>query len=72
MKALVVGLIVFRKRAVDPEATRLQVIRAFESLEDRQTREDAYYGSTDWRLGPREEMLALIEKLFRRRHRDGG
>ena len=40
------------------------VIRAFESLEDRQTREDTYYGSTDWRLGPREEMLALIENYF--------
>jgi hypothetical protein len=37
------------------------VIRAFESLEDRQTSEDAYYGSTDWRQGPREEMVALIE-----------
>ena len=40
------------------------VIRAFESLDDRQVREDAYYGSTDWRLGPREEMLALIENYF--------
>ena len=40
------------------------VIRAFESLEDRQTREDTYYGSTDWRLGPRKEMLALIENYF--------
>src|SRR5262247_1169279 len=46
------------------------VIRAFESLEDRQVRDDAYYGSTDWRLGPREEMLALIGKLFRHRYRD--
>jgi hypothetical protein len=40
------------------------VIRAFEDLEDRQLRENAYYGSTDWRLGPREEMLALIENYF--------
>jgi len=23
--------------------------------------EDAYYASDDWRLGPRESMLALIE-----------
>src|SRR5262249_25506920 len=37
------------------------VIRAFESLEHRQVSEDAYYGSSDWREGPREEMLALIE-----------
>jgi hypothetical protein len=40
------------------------VIRAFESLDDRQVREEAYYGSTDWRLGPREDMLALIENYF--------
>ena len=40
------------------------VIRAFETLEDRQTTEDAYYGSTDWKLGPREEMVALIENYF--------
>ncbi|MCI0405390.1 MAG: NIPSNAP family protein, partial [candidate division Zixibacteria bacterium] len=40
------------------------VIRAFESLEHRQESEDAYYGSADWRQGPREEMLALIENYI--------
>jgi len=40
------------------------VIRAFESLEDRQTSEDAYYGSTDWRQGPREQIVALIENYI--------
>lgn len=37
------------------------VIRRFESLEQREQMEDAFYGSDDWRLGPREAMLALIE-----------
>ncbi|HET9598056.1 MAG TPA: hypothetical protein VFP65_20880 [Anaeromyxobacteraceae bacterium] len=38
------------------------VIRAFASLEERQRLEDAFYGSDDWRQGPREAMLALIER----------
>lgn len=37
------------------------VIRRFASLIQRQQMEDAYYASDDWRLGPREAMLALIE-----------
>lgn len=37
------------------------LIRRFESLVHRQESEDAFYGSTDWREGPRERILALIE-----------
>ena len=37
------------------------VIRRFDSLAHRQESEDAYYGSDDWRNGPREAMLALID-----------
>lgn len=37
------------------------VIRQFTSVEDRQQAEDAYYGSDDWRKGPREAIMALIE-----------
>jgi hypothetical protein len=37
------------------------VIRRFESLSQREQMEDAYYASDDWRLGPRERILALIE-----------
>jgi len=37
------------------------VIRRFNSLTQREQMEDAYYASDDWRLGPREVMLALIE-----------
>ena len=37
------------------------VIRRFDSLAKREQMEDAYYASDDWRKGPRETMLALIE-----------
>ena len=37
------------------------VIRRYDSLAQREQMEDAYYASDDWRKGPREEMLALIE-----------
>jgi hypothetical protein len=37
------------------------VIRRFDSLAQRDEMEDAYYSSDDWRQGPREAMLALIE-----------
>jgi hypothetical protein len=37
------------------------VMRRFDSLAQREHMEDAYYSSDDWRLGPREAMLALIE-----------
>ena len=37
------------------------VIRRYDSLAQRDEMEDAYYASDDWRLGPRESMLALIE-----------
>src|SRR5687768_14058033 len=37
------------------------VIRRYDSLAQREQSEDAYYASDDWRLDPREAMLALIE-----------
>ncbi len=40
------------------------VIRAFDSLEHRQKSEDDYYGSADWREGPREVMVELIENYI--------
>jgi hypothetical protein len=36
-------------------------MRAYASLEDRQQSQDAFYGSDEWKLGPREPILALIE-----------
>ena len=37
------------------------VIRRYDSLAQRKQMEESYYGSDDWRQGPREAMLALIE-----------
>ena len=37
------------------------VIRLFNSLEERQTSEDAYYGSEDWKNGPRSAILGLVD-----------
>jgi hypothetical protein len=43
------------------DETSYYLIRAFPSLADRQRSEDAFYGSDEWRQGPRESVLALIE-----------
>lgn len=40
------------------------VIRRFDSLAQRKQSEDAYYASRDWRQGPREAILALIENYM--------
>lgn len=37
------------------------VIRCFDTLAQRDIREDTFYGSDDWRYGPREAMLSLID-----------
>src|SRR5215211_901752 len=37
------------------------VIRRYDSLAQREQMEDTYYASDDWRKGPREMMLALME-----------
>lgn len=37
------------------------LIRAYDSLSERQSSQDAFYGSPDWRQGPREAIVALIE-----------
>jgi len=37
------------------------LMRAFPSLGERQTSEDAFYGSDEWKKGPREAILADIE-----------
>lgn len=36
------------------------LIRAFDSIEDREAREEAFYGSDAWRQGPREAILSKI------------
>jgi hypothetical protein len=37
------------------------LIRAYADLADRQKSQDAFYGSAEWRQGPRDEILPLIE-----------
>lgn len=37
------------------------LIRAYKSLAERQSSQDAFYGSPEWREGPREAIMALIE-----------
>jgi hypothetical protein len=37
------------------------LLRAYASLEDRQQSQDRFYGSAEWREGPREPILALID-----------
>jgi hypothetical protein len=37
------------------------VVRLFKSLEDRQKSEDSFYGSEEWKKGPREAIISKIE-----------
>ena len=37
------------------------LIRRYDSLAHREKSEDAFYGSDEWRQGPREAIIALIE-----------
>jgi ketosteroid isomerase-like protein len=37
------------------------LMRSFESIDDRQKSEDAFYGSAEWRNGPRDAILEHIE-----------
>ena len=37
------------------------LIRRYDSLAHREQSQDDFYGSDEWKLGPREAILALIE-----------
>jgi hypothetical protein len=39
------------------------LIRAYADLNDLQQSQDAFYGSDEWRQGPRQPILALIENF---------
>ena len=39
------------------------LMRSYASLEDRQQSQDAFYGSDEWRKGPREPIIALIDSF---------
>lgn len=67
--AMEVALPMLERRGIDVVAVGPSVgdpngyylIRAFDDLEDRRRSEEAFYGSTEWREGPREAVLALID-----------
>ncbi len=42
-------------------AEEAYVMRAFPSLEAHRQQDEAFYGSAEWRNGPREEILSLVE-----------
>jgi len=42
------------------EENAYYLIRAFASVADLRQSQDAFYGSDEWRQGPREAILALI------------
>ena len=46
--------------SLDDEET-FYLIRGYKDLDDRQQSQDAFYGSDEWRLGPREAIIACIE-----------
>jgi len=43
------------------DANSYYVIRRFKSLEDREKSEGAFYSSDDWKSGPRDEIMGLVE-----------
>ena len=43
------------------DADSYYLIRSYNSLDDRQQSQDAFYGSAEWREGPRQGLLALID-----------
>jgi len=44
------------------DADSYYLIRSFPSVEERERSEDAFYGSDEWRQGPREAILADIDR----------
>ena len=42
-------------------AEEAYLVRAFSSIEEREKQEAAFYGSDEWRRGPREAVISRIE-----------
>jgi hypothetical protein len=54
-----VNVVAFGPSLDDDDAYYL--IRSYASLEERQHSQDAFYGSDEWRHGPREAIVSRIE-----------
>ena len=52
-------VVAFGPSAHEPETYFLA--RSYSSLVDLETQQDAFYGSVEWREGPRQAILSLIE-----------
>lgn len=59
MKQWGVDVVAFGPSAHDDVSYYL--IRTYENLEHRQSSQDSFYGSVDWRHGPREAIVSLID-----------
>ena len=52
-------VVAFGPSAHEPETYFL--VRAYASLADLEAQQDAFYGSTEWREGPREAIVSRID-----------
>ena len=43
------------------DETSYYLFRAYDSMEHRQNSQDAFYGSSEWRNGPRDAIVSLID-----------
>ena len=59
LQARRIDVVAFGGSPDDPDAAFL--IRAFDDLADRERREADFYGSAEWREGPREAVLDCFE-----------
>lgn len=59
VRASGMDVVAFGPSPHEPDAYFL--VRAYEDAHDRQTRQDAFYGSEAWRQGPRESLVSRIE-----------
>lgn len=59
LKAAHMDVVAYGQSLHDPDAYYL--IRSYESMEHLSKSQDAFYASSEWRQGPREAIIALIE-----------
>jgi hypothetical protein len=57
-----VDVVAFGPSLDDDDAYYL--MRAYPSMDERQRSQDAFYGSNEWRNGPREAIVSQIETLI--------
>ena len=61
LKRLKVDVVAFGPSPHDEDSYYL--IRSYASLADRQQSQDAFYGSDEWRKGPRESVVGKIDSM---------